>query len=101
MRAYTKLNVRRSLNDEKFTHWLPLYFGETETYTVETETYNHEERKFETDKKVINTQERFEKYLSNSLSYIANGSILKPYNHESVIEVIPKLISTHILEMTS
>lgn len=99
MRAYTKLKIRNSLTAEKFTHWLPLYFGENETYTIESESYNHEERKFETEKKVINTQERFEKYLSSSLSYIANGSTLKPYNHESVVEVIPQLISTHVLAL--
>ena len=55
MRAYTKLKIRNSLTAEKFTHWLPLYFGENETYTIESESYNHEERKFETEKKVINT----------------------------------------------
>ena len=99
MRAYTKLKIRTSLTGEKFTHWLPLYFGEDEIFTTETESYNHEKRQFETTKQTINTKERFEKYLTNSLSLIANGSTLKPYNHESVIEVIPKIISTHVLNL--
>jgi hypothetical protein len=47
----------------------------------------------------VNTIERFEKHLCNSLSFIANGSTTKPYNHESVLEVMPKLISTHIIDM--
>ena len=47
----------------------------------------------------VNTAERFEKHLCNSLSFIANGSTTKPYNHESVLEVMPKLISTHIIDM--
>lgn len=36
MRSFVKHKVRRSLSNEKFTHWLPLYFGETEVYTHES-----------------------------------------------------------------
>lgn len=50
-------------------------------------------------KKTVNTKERFEKHLSSSLSFIANGSTSKPYTYESVLEVMPKLISTHIIDM--
>lgn len=32
MRAFTKLKVRTALQNEKFTHWLPLYFGENEEF---------------------------------------------------------------------
>jgi hypothetical protein len=28
LRAYSKLKVRKSVSNERFTHWLPLYFGE-------------------------------------------------------------------------
>lgn len=52
-----------------------------------------------TTTKTVNTSERFEKHFVNSLSFIANGSTTKPYNHESVLEVMPKLISTHIIDM--
>lgn len=34
MRAYTKLGVRRGLQKERFTHWLPLYFGENEVFDI-------------------------------------------------------------------
>jgi hypothetical protein len=37
MRAFTKLKVRKALAGEKFTHWLPLYFGEDECFEVERE----------------------------------------------------------------
>ena len=47
----------------------------------------------------IDTKERFEKLIQNSMSYIANGSTKKPYTHESVLEVMPKLIITHIVDM--
>lgn len=30
MRAFTKMKIRKSLGGERFTHWLPLYFGEAE-----------------------------------------------------------------------
>lgn len=29
LRAFTKQSVRKSIDGVKFTHWLPLYFGET------------------------------------------------------------------------
>ena len=29
LRAFTKQKVRRSIDGERFTHWLPLYFGES------------------------------------------------------------------------
>lgn len=32
MRAFVKHKVRLSLSNEKFTHWLPLYFGEKDTF---------------------------------------------------------------------
>lgn len=99
MRAFTKLKVRRSLANERFTHWLPLYFGEDEVYTIDSENYDAEIQDMVLTKKTVNTKERFEKHLSASLSFIANGSTSKPYNHESVLEVMPKLISTHIIDM--
>jgi len=42
MRAFTKLKVRRSLANERFTHWLPLYFGETETFEIASEDWSQE-----------------------------------------------------------
>ena len=35
MRAFTKLKIRNALAGERFTHWLPLYFGEDEIFEVE------------------------------------------------------------------
>jgi len=32
LRAFTKQKVRKSIANERFTHWLPLYFGEKETF---------------------------------------------------------------------
>lgn len=33
------------------------------------------------------------------MSFIANGSVKKGYTHENVIEIMPKLMITHILDM--
>lgn len=99
MRAFSKLKVRRDLSGARFTHWFPLYFGEKEVYTLQSENYDEEEEKMVTTEKKIDTYERFEKHLANSLSFIANGSTKKAFNHESVLEVMPKLIATHIIDM--
>ena len=34
LRAFTKQKVRRSIDGERFTHWLPLYFGESQPFDV-------------------------------------------------------------------
>lgn len=34
LRAFTKQKVRRSIDNERFTHWLPLYFGERDPYEI-------------------------------------------------------------------
>ena len=44
MRAFRKLKVRRALAGEKFTHWLPLYFGETEKYELVEKIYDEKKK---------------------------------------------------------
>jgi hypothetical protein len=39
MRAFTKQKVRHSLSNEKFTHWLPLYFGEKDVIELPRQVY--------------------------------------------------------------
>lgn len=34
MRAFIKQKVRHSLSNEKFTHWLPLFFGESDIFEI-------------------------------------------------------------------
>lgn len=34
MRAFAKQKVRHSLSNEKFSHWLPLFFGERDVFEV-------------------------------------------------------------------
>lgn len=40
MRAFTKLKIRSSMDKVNFTHWLPLYFGEDEEFTIENEEFD-------------------------------------------------------------
>lgn len=40
MRAFIKQKVRYSLSNEKFTHWLPLYFGEKELIDTKRKVYD-------------------------------------------------------------
>lgn len=37
--------------------------------------------------------------MKNSMSFISKGSIKKPYTSACVLEIMPKLISTHIIDM--
>jgi hypothetical protein len=40
LRAFSKHDVRSSIDGVKFTHWLPLYFGESQPYTKKTQKFN-------------------------------------------------------------
>lgn len=99
MRAFTKLKIRKALAGERFTHWLPLYFGETEKYVIQSESYDQKEEQMVTKDQSVDTKERFEKHFLNSISFLANGVANKGFNHENVLEIMPKLIITHVVDM--
>lgn len=99
MRSFTKLKIRRALQGERFTHWLPLYFGENEVFTIESENYDHETQSMVQTKKTVDTLQRFETHIESSLNFICNGDSSKPYNHEQAQKVMLKLIGTHIIDM--
>ena len=40
LKAFTKQNVRKSLDGVKFTHWLPLYFGEQKPFERKWQVYD-------------------------------------------------------------
>ena len=100
MRAFTKLKVRYSLDAAKFTHWLPLYFGENEEYKIETEHFDHDLDEHVKETKEVNVLERFEKHFFNSIAFIANGNKDKPITPENVLAIFPRLIMTHIADLT-
>jgi hypothetical protein len=49
--------------------------------------------------KTVNTQERFNRHLINSMSYLSKGNHNKAFDHEDVLEFMPKLIMTHVVDM--
>ena len=100
MRAFTKLKVRTSLDATKFTHWLPLYFGEDDEFTIETEHFDHDLDEHVKESKQVNMKERFEKHFFNSVAFIANGNKNKPITAENVLAIFPRLIMTHIVDLT-
>ena len=100
MRAFTKLKIRTSLDATKYTHWLPLYFGEDEEYTIENEEYDHDLDEHVKETRHVNVKERFEKLFFNSLAFISNGSKYKPLTPENVLAFFPRLIMTHIVDLT-
>jgi hypothetical protein len=56
MRAFVKQKVRFSLSNEKFTHWLPLYFGEKDIIDIKRTVYD--QGKVEQKTITINCKER-------------------------------------------
>jgi hypothetical protein len=47
----------------------------------------------------VDTKERFEKMFHNSMSFIANGTVSKGFTADNVLEIMPKLIHTHVCDM--
>ena len=47
MRAFVKQKVRHSLSNEKFTHWLPLFFGEKDVIEGKRKVYDPTTRKWD------------------------------------------------------
>lgn len=100
MRAFIKQKVRYSLSNEKFSHWLPLYFGENEEYEEKRKiAYDKANKKWEMKTVKINTRDRFIKLLHKSMCFISSGSTRKEFKPAMVIEMLPKLIITHVADL--
>lgn len=68
-KSFIKDFVRWSPNNEKYTHWLPLFFGAGDN------------------------EERFMKFALSALSMIITGNA-KSFKPEYILEVYPKIIIT-------
>lgn len=99
LKAFTKHKVRRSIDGEKFTHWLPLYFGER-AITTKVEKKLVDEKEVRTERK-IDQRERMIHLLRKSISWITKKDTRKELTAEMAMEVLPKLITTHLVEMCS
>lgn len=87
------------MEGETFTHWLPLYFGEKEVWEKKSQFYNEQTKQYENKVETIDTRERIVHLLKNSLSFITKKDTRKDFTPEMVIEVMPKLIITHLVDM--
>lgn len=101
LKAFTKHKVRISIANERFTHWLPLYFGEKKPYEVKKQVYDPETQKYKTEVRTIDPYERFLKLLEHAICYMTKGSTRKDFEHSMVLEIIPKLIITHMVEIVN
>jgi hypothetical protein len=84
MRAFQKQKVRKSISGVSFTHWLPLYFGESKIYET---------------KKQFDPKQRLIKLLKKSIVFLTKGSTKKEFTASMVLETMPKLIITHLVSM--
>ena len=82
-----------------FTHWLPLYFGESKPYETKKQIYNPEKDTYEYKVKQINPKERLITLLKKSLCFLTKGSTKKEFTPSMAMEVMPKLIITHLVSM--
>lgn len=101
LRSFTKLKVRKSIDNTRFTHWLPLYFGEKDAFEVTLEKWNEKEKNHEYETKTVEPRERLISLLKHSLCFIARGSTKKELNADMVIEIMPRLIITHMVDLAS
>ena len=102
MRAFIKQKVRHSLSNERFTHWLPLYFGEEEVYEMKRQIFVGEKGsggKWETLTEMIDCRERCLHLLKKSMAFISSGSTRKPFKPSMILEILPKLIVTHVADL--
>lgn len=99
LRAYTKQKVRNSASNERFTHWFPLYFGEKEPYERKTQVWNEEAESYEDKIEKIDPYERYTKLIHHAICFVTKGSTQKEFKPEMVLEVLPKLIITHLVDL--
>jgi len=99
MKAFTKMKNKVGLDGKRFTHWLPLFFGENDTYDFTVEKFDEQSKKMVSSTNMIRTKQRFELHLKNSFRYLCQGSASIEYTDENVLEIMPKLITTHVMDI--
>jgi hypothetical protein len=101
LRAFQKMNLRQSISGEKFTHWLPLYFGEDGQFEKKTQIFNEEKKEYENKVETIKPRERMIHLLKKSMCYLTKKDTRKPFTADMVVEVMPKLMTTALVDIVS
>ena len=99
LKAFIKHHVRTSVALERFTHWLPLFFGEKKPYDVKKQIFDEEADQYKTVVKTIDPYQRFVHLLKHAMCYMSKGSTRKDFNESMVLEIMPKLIITHMVDL--
>lgn len=79
IKAFTKHKVRTSMAAERFTQWLPLFFGEKKPYEVKKQVFDNETQKYRTEVKTIDPYERFVHLLKSAFCFMTKGSTRKDF----------------------
>ncbi len=87
------------MDSEKFTHWLPLYFGEKDIWEKKSQFFNEHTKQYENKVEKIDPRERMVHLLTKSICFITKKDTKKALTPEMIIEVMPKLIITHLVDM--
>lgn len=87
------------MDSEKFTHWLPLYFGEKDIWEKKSQFFNEHSKQYENKVEKIDPRERMVHLLTKSICFITKKDTKKTLTPEMIIEVMPKLIITHLVDM--
>jgi hypothetical protein len=101
LKAFTKHKIRTSIASERFTHWFPLFFGEKKPYEVKKQVFDSETQKYKTEVKTIDPYERFVHLLKSAICFMTKGSTRKDFQPSMVLEIMPKLIITHMVEVVN
>ena len=101
LRAFTKQKVRRSIDNSRFTHWLPLYFGERQPFETKVQKFDQATKEFVQETRQIDPYERVVKLLKSALCFLTKGSTQRELTPEMVIEIMPKLLITHMVDLAS
>lgn len=102
LRSFTQLKIRKSISGEKFTHWFPLWFGESEVFNIETKEWDPEagdDGEMVVKTRTVDTYERFETHINKTMSFCVNGSSRKPYTPIQAMFFMLKIIGTHIVSL--
>ena len=101
MRAFTKHKIRKSISNERFSYWLPLYFGENAKFEVKEQYFDEEKKQYETRTHLVDPRERIIHLLKHAICFMTKGSTQKDFESSMVLEIMPKLIITHMVEMAN
>jgi hypothetical protein len=77
-----------------------LYFGEKDIIEAHRKVLDKEENKIVKKLVQINQKDRCIHLLEKALKFICSGSTRKPFKNGMILEVLPKIILTHVAEIT-